>query len=225
MRQHGRNEHQSRHKLRMLAGDNRCDSATHGVAHELGSAIPLEQRRHEPCVREHAGLLATRARSAEAGEIDRGDVRPEPLGKAPTGKLPMDGRAAEPMQQQQPAALLTTDGRLTISAAPADGMHLQAFDGQHSAPRRRTRDLGQDVATTGRSRSCRRSTFPVPDFGISSRISISRGYLYADMRFFANVMSSRSSTCSPAVRTTNALTVSPRYSSGTPITAASATAG
>ena len=50
---------------RMLAGDNRCDSATHGVADELGSPILLEQRRHEPCVREHAGLLATRARSAE----------------------------------------------------------------------------------------------------------------------------------------------------------------
>ncbi len=60
--------------------------------------------------------------------------------------------------------------------------------------------------------------------GMSSRISTRRGYLYAAMRSRQNAMSSSSVALLPGRRLTNALTVSPRYSSGTPTTAASRTA-
>src|SRR3954464_3238217 len=75
------------------------------------------------------------------------------------------------------------------------------------------------------SRSSRRSTLPVAVFGISSITSTCRGYLYAAMRSLQNAMSSSAPADEPSLRLTYAFTVSPRYSSGTPTTAASRTAG
>src|SRR3954451_4697473 len=75
------------------------------------------------------------------------------------------------------------------------------------------------------SRSSRRSSLPVAVFGISSITSTCRGYLYAAMRSLQNAMSSSAPADEPSLRLTYAFTVSPRYSSGTPTTAASRTAG
>src|SRR3954468_1094928 len=75
------------------------------------------------------------------------------------------------------------------------------------------------------SRSSRRRIFPVAVFGTSSMISTWRGYLYAAIRSLQKAISSSAPADSPSFSETNALTVSPRYSSGTPTTAASRTAG
>src|SRR5215210_6612875 len=75
------------------------------------------------------------------------------------------------------------------------------------------------------TRSSRLRILPVTVFGSSSTNSIERGYLYADIRSLQNAMSSSADADSPGRRLTKAFTVSPRYSSGTPTTAASRTAG
>src|SRR5215204_4234045 len=75
------------------------------------------------------------------------------------------------------------------------------------------------------SRSSRRRILPETVFGSSSRMSMLRGHLYAASRSRQKAISSSVSARAPGLRLTNARTVSPRYSSGAPTTAASWTAG
>src|SRR5260221_1465896 len=76
--------------------------------------------------------------------------------------------------------------------------------------------------------SLKRCTLPVSVRGSVSMTSIARGYLYGAITFFTCSWSWRtvpSPGALPGLRTTNALTIVPRSSSGQPTTPHSATAG
>src|SRR5256885_6044775 len=78
------------------------------------------------------------------------------------------------------------------------------------------------------SRRRNRCSFPVGVRGNASTNSIARGYLYGaiwPLTKSCNVFAGSRPSSAPAWTTTTALTIIPRSSSGTPITAASATAG
>src|SRR5579872_1182103 len=78
------------------------------------------------------------------------------------------------------------------------------------------------------ARNSLRNTFPIKDLGKLSRNSRILGTLYAVNLCSQNWSKSRlvfSDALIPGFSTTNAATVSPRYASGTPTTATSATAG
>ena len=68
-------------------------------------------------------------------------------------------------------------------------------------------------------------TFPVAVRGIATRNSTDVGALYPAIRSLQCAMISASVAHAPSASTTSALTVSPHLSSGTPMTATSATAG
>ena len=81
-----------------------------------------------------------------------------------------------------------------------------------------------DVAAS-RSRSLKRWILPVAVLGNSGRNSIWRGYLYGARRSFTKACNSALLACAPSLSTTKALVRVSPASSGTPITAASSTAG
>src|SRR5579871_2596386 len=66
------------------------------------------------------------------------------------------------------------------------------------------------------SRRTRRSTLPTRLLGRESRNSYCFGTLYGARRSLRNAFNSSSVSVTPGLTTTNARTVSPRYSSGTP---------
>src|SRR6266702_8099287 len=77
------------------------------------------------------------------------------------------------------------------------------------------------------SRSRNRCSLPVAVRGSASANSIARGYFYGAISLLTKscrVLAGSGPNSAPGRRTTTALTIMPRFSSGTPTTAASATA-
>src|SRR6266436_5776058 len=148
---------------------------------------------------------------------------------------PSPGRQSDPRLRSRLARGVGLDGAVLPQEPPGADHRQQVVAGERPPGLEVTREaalLGPAPQLTRRSRPAQKGSrslyfcsLPVAVRSSASRNSIAVGHLKWAMRPRVNSIRSRSVACCPGRRTTRALMVSPHFSSGTPMTATSATAG